>query len=153
MRPMTTPPTGTGPGPIMRHLPSHAAHRLKDLPILGRAQGGDEGNLVIEDGAIDWTFRPASLHGVRDAFAVYVTGDSMLPKYRDGDLFYVNPALKPRHGRFVLMETPDHRGLVKQFVKWKGDTLLLRQLNPGKTLSFPRDQVLRVMMIIGSMDC
>lgn len=133
-------------------LPAPAFSLGRDLPVLGRAQGGAEGNLVMEEGAIDWTFRPADLAGVRDAFAVYVTGTSMVPKYQDGDLVYVHPSRPPRRDRFVLVETSDHRGLIKQFIKWDEDMLVLRQLNPEDTIRLPRARVLRVMLIIGSMD-
>lgn len=125
---------------------------MRDLPVLGRVQGGDEGNLVMEESAIDWTFRPASLEGVNDAFAVVVTGDSMQPKYAPGDIAYVNPARQPRKGCFVLVELMGHRGLVKQFDRWDGDTLFLRQFNPASELRFARAEVLRLLPIIGSMD-
>lgn len=129
-----------------------SARYMRDLPVLGRAQGGDEGNLVMEESAIDWTFRPASLEGVNDAFAVVVTGDSMSPKYAPGDLVYVNPAKQLRKGCFVLVELAGHRGLVKQFDRWDGDMLFLQQYNPFTELTFERAEVLRVLPIIGSMD-
>jgi phage repressor protein C with HTH and peptisase S24 domain len=106
----------------------------------------------MEESAIDWTFRPASLEGVHDAFAVVVTGDSMEPKYAPGDIAYVNPAKQPRKGCFVLVELMGHRGLVKQFDRWDGDTLFLQQFNPACELRFERAEVLRLLPIIGSMD-
>ncbi|MCJ9430170.1 S24 family peptidase [Kordiimonas marina] len=124
----------------------------RDLPVLGRAQGGSDGNIVIEDGAIDWTFRPADLQGVRDAFAVYVTGNSMVPKYKDKDLAYVHPSKTPRRGRYVLVETQGHRGFIKQFDRWDGDTLVLQQYNPAEEIRIPRADILRVMLVIGSLD-
>ncbi len=124
----------------------------KDLPILGKAQGGNDGNIVMEEGAIDWTSRPTALDGIDDAFAVYVTGDSMVPKYQAGDLVYIHPHKAPRKGRFVLIEMAGHKGLIKQFEKWDGDTLVAQQFNPAKELRFNRSEVLKVMLIIGSMD-
>ncbi|NVJ96853.1 MAG: helix-turn-helix transcriptional regulator [Alphaproteobacteria bacterium] len=124
----------------------------RDLPVLGRAQGGSDGNMALGENAIDWTFRPADLQGVRDAFAVYVTGDSMVPKYKNQDLAYVHPNKRPVKGRFVLVETTEHKGFIKQFVKWEGNELVLQQFNPATELRLPRDNVLRVMMVIGSLD-
>jgi len=126
--------------------------RLQDLPILGRAQGGSDGNMTLNDTAIDWTFRPADLQGVRDAFAVFVTGDSMVPKYKNQDLAYVHPSKRPVKDRFVLVETVDHSGFIKQFVRWDGDTLVLRQFNPAQEILLPRQEVLRLMLVIGSLD-
>lgn len=124
----------------------------KNLPIIGRAQGGDEGSLVIEEQPIDWTYRPADLQGVHGAFAVFVTGDSMLPKYKNQDLAYIHPTLRVRRGRYVLVETSEHSGLIKQFERWDGDTLIVRQFNPNKELSFTKEEVRRVMLVIGSLD-
>lgn len=124
----------------------------RDLPVLGRAQGGKDGNIIMEDSAIDWTFRPADLQGVKDAFAVYVTGDSMVPKYKNQDLAYVHPTKPPRKGRFVLVETADHTGFIKQFVKWDGQELVLKQYNPAREIRLPREQVSRLLLVIGSLD-
>jgi len=124
----------------------------KDLPVLGRAQGGDTGNLVIEENPIDWTFRPADLQGVQGAFAVFVTGDSMVPKYKDRDIAYIHPAQRPHKGRFVLVETAEHKGLIKQFIKWEADTLYLKQFNPDRMLHVPRKDVRQIMLVIGSLD-
>ncbi|NVJ70570.1 MAG: S24 family peptidase [Alphaproteobacteria bacterium] len=124
----------------------------RDLPVLGRAQGGSDGNIVIDNTAIDWTFRPADLQGVKDAFAVFVTGDSMLPKYKPQDLAYVRPRKPPQRGRYVLVETADHSGFIKQFVKWDGATLVLKQFNPAQEVRIPREHVRKVLLVIGSLD-
>ncbi|WP_262696277.1 S24 family peptidase [Kordiimonas aquimaris] len=125
----------------------------KSLPVRGRAQGGSEGNVIVEENPIDWTFRPADLQGVNDAFAVYVSGASMTPKYKNGDLIYVHPSRAVAKGRFVLVETKEHKGFIKQFVAWRNDTLILQQFNPSKEIRLPKSEVLRVMLAIGSLDC
>ena len=126
--------------------------KRKTLPVLGRAQGGNEGNLVIEENPIDWTFRPADLQGVNDAFSVFVSGDSMLPKYKNGDLAYVHPDKALRKNRFVLVETHEHKGFIKQFVCWREDKLIVRQFNPAKDIVIEKKDILRVMLVIGSLD-
>jgi hypothetical protein len=40
--------------------------------------------------------------------------------------------------------------LIKQFVGWEGDTLVLRQLNPPISLQIPRDQVRECHLIVGA---
>ncbi|TNE63675.1 MAG: helix-turn-helix transcriptional regulator [Alphaproteobacteria bacterium] len=143
----------SGAGMRTRQLPAGSEFgSRRDLPIMGRAQGGNDGNLNLDTGALDWTFRPADLQGVRDAFAVFVTGDSMLPKYKDRDMAYVHPGKTPRRGRYVLVETREHKGFIKQFDRWDGDTLVVRQYNPIKEIRIPRTDVLRLMLVIGSLD-
>lgn len=126
--------------------------RQKCLPILGRAQGGDDGNMILEENPIDWTFRPTDLQGVQSAFAVFVTGNSMVPKYCEHDIAYIHPSLPPRPGRFVLIETIENEGFIKQFLSWRQDTLVLKQFNPEKTITFHKSQIKNVMLVIGSMD-
>lgn len=125
---------------------------LKDLPIRGRAQGGEDGNLLIEEQPIDWTFRPADLQGVHGAFAVFVTGDSMEPKYKNQDLAYIHPTQPARRGRYVLVETSDHHGFIKKFERWEGDELIVTQFNPAREIRLSRKNVRKVMMVIGSLD-
>ncbi len=125
---------------------------VRDLPIRGRAQGGDEGSLVIEEQPIDWTYRPADLQGVHGAFAVFVTGDSMEPKYKNQDIAYIHPTQPIRRGRYVLVETTEHSGFIKKFDRWDGDTLVVKQFNPTKDIRIARNKVRKVMMVIGSLD-
>ena len=92
----------------------------------------------MNDDAIDWTFRPADLQGVNEAFAVYVTGSSMSPKYEDGDLVYVHPNRPVKRGRYYLIETSDNNAYIKRFEQWDGDTLVATQHNPAKELRFEK---------------
>lgn len=152
-RPATPPPSVNAPSKsACTPVQTNCFSSNRDLPVLGRAQGGAEGNLVVEETAIDWTFRPADLQGVKDAFAVYVTGDSMLPKYKNQDLAYIHPTRQPHHGRFVLVETREHSCFIKQFLKWEGETLILRQFNPAREIRIPRTDVLRLLLVVGSLD-
>lgn len=124
----------------------------RDLPVMGRAQGGPDGNMIINDDPIDWTFRPPELNGVHDSFAIYVTGDSMSPKYEDGDLLYIHPNRPIKSGRYAVIETADHHGLIKQFVGWQGEELVLKQYNPPKEIRLARTDIKRMMLVIGSID-
>lgn len=39
--------------------------------------------------------------------------------------------------------------LIKQFVGWNDDALILRQLNPEQTLRIPRDEVVECHLVVG----
>jgi len=39
--------------------------------------------------------------------------------------------------------------LIKQFVRWDADTLVLRQLNPPEELRVPRDEVEECHLVVG----
>ncbi|MCS3690914.1 S24 family peptidase [Bradyrhizobium elkanii] len=69
-----------------------------DLPILGTAQGGADGALILSELAVDWVARPAVLLRVRDGYGMIVSGDSMSPEHKAGSIALINPHLPPRVG-------------------------------------------------------
>jgi phage repressor protein C with HTH and peptisase S24 domain len=93
--------------------------------------------------------RPANLNGVRGAYAIYMVGDSMEPRYEQGWLLHVNPFKPPTRGRDVVVYKKGDAVLIKQFVRWEGDALVLRQLNPGEELRVPRDEVMECHLVVG----
>jgi phage repressor protein C with HTH and peptisase S24 domain len=105
--------------------------------------------MVLEDGPIGHTPRPANLGGVRAAYAIYMVGDSMEPRYEQGWLLHVNPFKPPTRGRDVVLYKKGQAVLIKQFVGWQGDALVLRQLNPPEELRIPRDEVLECHLVVG----
>src|SRR5215469_16125889 len=58
-----------------RHAPAFAPPRQDMMPIRSGARGGGD-QPMFQDG-VGYTPRPANLAGVRDAYAIYVVGDSM----------------------------------------------------------------------------
>ena len=97
-----------------------------------------------------YTARPASLAGVRGAYAIYMDDDSMAPRYEQGWLLHVNPFKPPVRGRDVVVLKRGQIVLIKQFVGWEGDTLILRQLNPPDTLRIPREDVVECHLVVGT---
>ena len=120
------------------------------IPIRSGARGGSDQEMFLEDGPIGHTPRPANLGGVRSAYAIYMVGDSMEPRYEPGWLLHVNPFKPPTRGRDVVVYKKGQAVLIKQFVGWDGDVLVLRQLNPPDTLRIPRDQVNECHLVVGA---
>jgi phage repressor protein C with HTH and peptisase S24 domain len=130
--------------------PSSLPRGTDQIPIRSGARGGTDQEMFLEDGPIGYTPRPASLGGVRSAYAIYMVGDSMQPRYEPGWLLHVNPFKPPTRGRDVVVYKEGQAVLIKQFVGWEGDTLILRQLNPPTTLQIPRDQVRECHLVVGA---
>jgi hypothetical protein len=86
------------------------------------SRGGDQ-EMFFEDGAIDYTPRPADLEGVRAAYAIYMVGDSMEPRYEPGWLLHVNPFKPATRGRDVVVYKKNQAVLMKQFVGWRATRL------------------------------
>jgi phage repressor protein C with HTH and peptisase S24 domain len=119
----------------------------KDLPVWGSAAGSVvhnnvEGFHVFTGEPVDYVRRPPALANVRDAYAIYVTGDSMAPLHNNGDLRFVHPHRPASPGDSVILQTKnwEHdpgQGYIKIFRRRKADTIVLEQLNPAATLAVP----------------
>jgi phage repressor protein C with HTH and peptisase S24 domain len=123
------------------------------IPAYGQAVGGRDGEFILNGNRIVDILAPPSLQGVPDAYAVYVVGDSMEPRYFAGEAVFVNPRLPVRRGDFVVAQIavddgePPH-AYIKRFVARDARTLRLEQFNPKKTLAFPVARVISVHRII-----
>ena len=147
--PIQTPPVET-PRPSRGRPPSAPSHTGDQIPIRSGGRGGTDQEMFLEDGPIGYTPRPASLSGVRSAYAIYMLGDSMEPRYEQGWLLHINPFKPPTRGRDVVVHKQGQSVLIKQFVGWDGDVLVLRQLNPPDTLRIPRSEVLECHLVVGT---
>jgi len=135
------PPRAPGAAPV--------APRAEPIPIRSAGRGGGEQEMFLNDGPIGYTARPANLNGVRGAYAIYMVGDSMEPRYEQGWLLHVNPFKPPTRGRDVVVYKTDQAVLIKQFVRWDSDALLLRQLNPPQEIRIPREEVQECHLVVG----
>jgi len=124
----------------------------RDLPVMGAVKGGSEGFYFNEGEPKEFLARPSGLDGVANAFALYVDGDSMEPRYFAGEILYVNPNRPITKGCFVAVELQDGQGMIKQFVKRSDDTVMLRQFNPAKDFRLPTREVKRMYRITGASE-
>jgi phage repressor protein C with HTH and peptisase S24 domain len=122
---------------------------VEPIPIRSAARGGADQEMFLADGPIGYTPRPANLDGIRGAYAIYMIGDSMEPRYEQGWLLHVNPFKPPTRGRDVVVYKNDQSVLIKQFLGWERDALMLRQLNPDIELRVSRDEVAECHLVVG----
>lgn len=113
---------------------------LRQVPLLGLAQAGSGG--FFDDGGFPagqgWD--QIDYPGPRGdgAYALEVTGDSMLPLYRDGDIIIVSPAAACRRGDRVVVKTNEGEVMAKILQRKTAKTIELASLNPdhpSRTLS------------------
>jgi len=135
----------------------HPVHRApdfqyekKDLPIMGRAQGAQGDVFTLEGGKVGVTERPSYLEGIQEAFAVYVAGDSMSPRFKAGEMVYINPVRPPVPGDDVLVEFLDGTGIIKELVKIAGSVLTVHQHNPAQNRAIDLKKVKKISLIQGS---
>jgi SOS-response transcriptional repressor LexA len=64
-------------------------------------------------------------------YVLRVQGVSMQPRFHDGDLIFVDPAVTPKNGKFVVVRLDDaHEAVLKQLII-EGDKRYLKALNPN----------------------
>jgi phage repressor protein C with HTH and peptisase S24 domain len=134
------------------------------IPILGHSEAGMDGRFILNGQQLGDALTPPSLEGVRNAYAVYIHGTSMEPRFEPGEIVYVNPNRPVRSGQYVVAQLVDPAegedgtpfAFVKRFISMNGRELRLEQLNPpegeDRMLTFPRETVVSVHLIVGSAE-
>jgi phage repressor protein C with HTH and peptisase S24 domain len=123
--------------------------------VLGTVAGAElgKGAFQLTSDVVDYVRRPHGLLGAKDVYALYVEGESMLPKFEPGDLVFVHPHRKPRNGDYVVIQEPDSdnggpRGFIKRLVAVTTKLIRTEQFNPKSNIDFvirPGLQVHKVM--------
>jgi phage repressor protein C with HTH and peptisase S24 domain len=102
------------------------------IPLIGLAQAGGEG--FFDDGGypVGGGWDEVSLPDISDAnaYALEISGDSMEPVFRDGDMVIVSPAAPIRRGDRVVARTALGEVMAKQLVRRSAKRVELRSLNP-----------------------
>jgi phage repressor protein C with HTH and peptisase S24 domain len=113
---------------VLRRDPAPA----RTIPLIGFAQAGSGG--FFDDGGfpVGTGWEEVAFPGVADekAYALEISGDSMLPLYRDGDTIIVSPTATVRRGDRVVVKTVEGEVLAKQLRRQTAKTIELASLNP-----------------------
>ena len=105
--------------------------KRKQLPLLGFAQAG-KGGFFDDSGFPAGTgWEEIEVPGVTDAtaYALEITGDSMLPVYREGDTIIVSPGATLRKGDRVVVKTSDGQVMAKIMQRQTAQTIELASFN------------------------
>jgi phage repressor protein C with HTH and peptisase S24 domain len=142
--------TGTGVETFVS-LISDSTRAAQAVPLIGFAEAGaggyfDDGGFPVGKGWDEIAF-PA----VNDehAYALEISGDSMLPAYRDGDVIIVSPAAPVRRGDRVVVRTKEGEVLAKELKRQTNKMIELKSLNashPERT--FALEDVLWIARIV-----
>lgn len=104
---------------------------LRLIPLIGLAQAGSQG--YFDDAGFPcghgWEEIAFPELGDAHAYALEITGDSMLPVYRDGDRIVVSPAASTRRGDRVVVKTTDGEVMAKQMSRMTMRRVELQSLN------------------------
>lgn len=105
--------------------------KRKQIPLLGFARAGKGGYFDDAGFPAGNGWEEVDVPGVTDpaAYALEITGDSMLPVYREGDRIVVSPAATIRKGDRVVVRTADGQVMAKIMQRQTAKTLELASFN------------------------
>jgi phage repressor protein C with HTH and peptisase S24 domain len=103
------------------------------IPLIGLAQAGSSG--YFDDGGypVGGGWDEISLPEVGDpnAYALEISGDSMEPVFRDGDVIVVSPSAPIRRGDRVVVRTRGGEVMAKELLRQSAKRVELASLNPA----------------------
>jgi phage repressor protein C with HTH and peptisase S24 domain len=124
--------TGASLDDFVALIENHKA-RTRMVPLIGMAQAGtggyfDDAGFPAGSGWEEIAFPElADEH----AYALEITGDSMMPVYRDGDRVVVSPSTNPRRGDRVVVKTQSGEVMAKLLARMTAQRVELKSLNPA----------------------
>jgi phage repressor protein C with HTH and peptisase S24 domain len=110
------------------------AQAARTIPLLGFAEAGsghvfDDGGLPMGNG---WgKTELLSPDDTKQVYALEISGQSMEPAYRDGDIIIVAPRAPIRRGDRVVVKTNAGEVMAKQLQRRSTKTIELLSLNPN----------------------
>jgi phage repressor protein C with HTH and peptisase S24 domain len=107
--------TGASLNEFMSYVGGLGTAAYQNIPVIGFAQAGTAG--YFDDAGYpsggSWEEIPFLNVGDPHAYALEVSGDSMEPVYRDGDVIIVSPAAETRRGDRVVLKARDGEVMAK----------------------------------------
>ncbi len=102
------------------------------IPLLGLAQAGGNGFFDDAGFPVGGSWDEVSLPEIGDphAYALEISGDSMEPVFRDGDMVVISPAAPIRRGDRVVLRTAGGEVMAKQLARRSAKRIELKSLNP-----------------------
>mgnify|MGYP001246032644 CR=1 FL=1 len=124
--------TGTDLTDLFSYLTQTIAKPISPtVPLIGLAQAGNNG--FFDDAGFpiggSWDEIPFPDIGDENAYALEVSGDSMLPVFRDGDIILVSPNANIRRGDRVVAKTAKGEIMAKQLKRRSARKIELLSLN------------------------
>lgn len=155
---------GTGIGDVRREF--FGPEPLPPLPLVGSATGGEHNDIDEEieltelhlAEVLDYIARPTSLAGDREAYALTIMGNSMAPRFKQGERVVVAPRAMIGVGDDVIVQLrgPDGEDeriktvLIKELVRRSASTVTLRQYNPARDFTIDRRRIAAMHKVQGN---
>lgn len=111
--------------------------RDRDFPIYASVEGGP-GEIIRSTDPVDWYPRPSPVAHVKDAYGLFVVGESMVPEFEPADIALVNPILPPLAGKpciFYAERQGEAKATIKRFLRASPAVWHVFQHNPPRGMA------------------
>ena len=143
--------TGASVEEFMSLLSKKVRRPALPVPLIGFAEAGsggyfDDGGFPVGSGWDEISFPDVD---DEHAYALEVSGNSMEPLYRKGDILIISPAARLRQGDRVVVKTKSGEVLAKELKRRSAKSVELRSLNPAhKDRTLPASDVIWIARIV-----
>ena len=109
--------------------------KRKQIPLIGFAKAGKGGFFDDSGFPAGNGWDEIDVPGITDqnAYALEITGDSMMPVYREGDTIIISPSATVRKGDRVVVRTADGQVMAKILQRQSARSIELASFNPDHT--------------------
>jgi phage repressor protein C with HTH and peptisase S24 domain len=143
--------TGTGVDAFVELIADSTRPAVRAVPLIGFAEAGsggffDDGGFPVGKG---WDEIPFPAVSDEHAYALEISGESMLPAYRSGDIIIVSPSANTRRGDRVVLKTRDGEVMAKELKRRTAKQIELKSINAehGDRI-IPIEEVLWIARIV-----
>jgi phage repressor protein C with HTH and peptisase S24 domain len=114
------------------------------LPTLGYAKAASSGVFDEAGHPIGKAWAESDPPGISDpdAFALRITGNTLAPAYRAGDVVVLSPEAEIRRGDRVIVKTRNGEILAKELVRQSGQKIELKSIGSGPSRTLAKADVL-----------
>lgn len=136
---------------FVRLIDRGAGGGVRRIPMLGYAQAGAEGTFDERGRPVLSGWDEIAFPDIEDPalYALEISGDSMAPVYRDGDIIIVSPQAPVRHGDRVVVRTTKGEVMAKELQRRSATRVEFASLNPSAPdLSLAAEDVAWIARII-----
>ena len=122
------------------------ANKARMLPVYGSAEDFD---MIDLQEPIDSIETPPYLLNTIAAYAVYVAGETMVPRFNPWKIAFVHPGKPFKANDSVIVQLKTDNAVLKTFQKIDDNEIILSQFSTSETVTYQRDNVKAVHKIIG----
>ena len=136
---------------FVRLIDSEAERTVRRIPVVGYAQAGKDGHFDETGYPRGSGWDEIEFPDIADpkVYALEISGDSMAPLYRDGDVIIVSPQAPVRRGDRVVVRTKAGEVMAKELQRRNAKRVEFASFNPAHPpLSLAAEDVAWIARII-----